>query len=84
MCSLFENLVTVQENNQGVITVTVAPQMQPRTKHTAINCHHFRRFVANVDVEIQHIDTKEHITDIFTKLLDSDLFVYLRYNLNGW
>ena len=84
MCSLFENLVTVQENNQGVITVTVAPQMQPRTKHTAINCHHFRRFVANVDVEIQHIDTKEHITDIFTKPLYYELFGYLRYKFNGW
>ena len=48
-----------------------------------IKYHHFRSFVMNDDVEIQHINTKEHITDIFTKPLDDELFGYLRYNING-
>ena len=39
---------------------------------------------ANVDIEIKHVDIKEHITDIFKKPLDSELFLYLRWNLNGW
>ena len=37
-----------------------------------------------VGVEIQHIDTKEQIVDIFTKLLEYELFQYLRYKLNPW
>ena len=58
--------------------------MQPCTKHIAIKYCHFRSFVANCDVEIKHIGTKEQIVGIFMKLLDYEFFVYLRYKLNGW
>ena len=84
LCSIFKNPVTVYEDNQGVITLTVSPQIRHRTKHITIKYHHFRCFVVNGDVEIKHAETKEQITDIFTKPLDSELFVYLRYKLNGW
>ena len=84
LCSLFGKPVTSHEDNQGVIALSVAPQIQTRTKHIAIKYHHFHIFVTNGDVEIQHIETKEQITDIFTKPLDSELFGYLRYNINGW
>ena len=63
---------------------TVSPQMQPHMKHIAVKYRHFRSFIANIDVEIKHVDTKEQITDIFTKPLDSELFGYLLYNINGW
>ena len=52
-------------------------------KHIVIKYHHFQSFVANGDVEIKHVDTKEYIADIFMKPLDSELFGYLRYKLNG-
>ena len=58
LCSIFENPVTVNKDNQGAIALTVFPKMQPRTKHTMIKYHHFQIFVANGDVDIQHIDTK--------------------------
>ena len=38
----------------------------------------------NVIVNIQHVDTRDHIADIFTKPLDSELFTYLCYKLYGW
>ena len=66
-----------------MIVLTVAPQIQPRTKHTTIKYHHFQSIAANGIVKIQHVYTREHITDIFTKPLDSKLFTYLRYKLNG-
>ena len=53
-------------------------------KYIAIKYHHFWSFVVNGDVDILHIDTKEQITDIFAKALDSELFVYLHYKFNGW
>ena len=84
LCSLFGKPATSHKDNQGVIALSVAPQIQTRTKHIAIKYHHFHIFVTNGDVEIQHIETKEQITDIFTKPLDSELFGYLRYNINGW
>ena len=51
-------------------------------KHINIKYHQFQSFVANGDVEIQHIDIKEQIADIFRKPQDSELFGYLRYKLN--
>ena len=77
MCSLFEKSVTVYEDNQGVITLAVSPQLRPRTKHIAIKYHHFQSFDTNGDVEIEHVHTKEQVADIFTKQLYSELFVYL-------
>ena len=83
LCIIFEKSVTVHEENQGAIALAVAPQMRPHTKHTAIKYNHFRRFFANSYVKIKHVDTKEHIVDIFTKPLDPELFGYLRYKING-
>ena len=84
MCSIFEKLVTFCEDNQGTIVLAVYPQMQPHTKHIAIKYHHFCSFVSHGYVDIKHVDTKEHIADIFMKPLDSELFIYLHYKLNGW
>ena len=53
-------------------------------KHINIKYHHFQIFVVNGDVKIKHVDTKEEIADIFTKLLYSELFEYLRYKISGW
>ena len=81
LCSLFEKPVTpltVYEDNQGAIGLVVSPHMRSRTKHIAIKYHHFCSFVANGDVKINHFNTKEQIMDIFTKLLYSELFGYLR------
>ena len=58
--------------------------MRPCTKHIAIKYHHFRSFIANGDVEIKHVDTKEHKSDIFMKPLDPELFGCLHCNINGW
>ena len=30
------------------------------------------------------VNTKEQITDTFMKPLDSELFGYIRYKINGW
>ena len=84
MYSIFKNKVTVHEDNQRAIALAVASKMWPRTKHIAIKYHHFRSFVVNGDVEIQHIDIKEQITDIFMKPIDYELFGYIRYNNNSW
>ena len=62
----------------------VDSQIQYFTKHIVIKYHHFWSFIENGDVKIKHVDTKEHITDIFTKPLYLKLFVYLGYNHKIW
>ena len=84
MCSIFENPVTFYEDNQGAIALAVSLQMRFCTKHIAIKYHHFRSFVTNGNVKIKHVNMKEQIADIFTMLLDSELFRYLRYKINSW
>ena len=86
LCIIFEKPitpVTVYEKNQGEILLAVSMQIQPRTKHIEIKYHHFRSFVTNGNVKIKHVNMKEQIADIFTMLLDSELFRYLRYKLKG-
>ena len=41
LCTLFLNTSMVHGDNQGEITLAVAPQMRHRTKHTAIKYQHF-------------------------------------------
>ena len=65
MCSIFENTITLDKDKQGAITLTVALQIRPHTKHIGIKYHPSRSFVKNGNLEIQHIDTKEHIVDMF-------------------
>ena len=75
---------TVYEDNESCIKVAQSPKFTPRTKHIAIKYHHFRRFVKDGTIELQSIDTKEQIADIFTKPLPEGSFVYLRKQLMGW
>ena len=84
MCGICKKLVTVHKDSQGAIALAVAPQIRPRTNNIAIKYHYFWSFVANDDIYIQIIDTKEQIVDIFTKPLDYELFGYLLCKLNRW
>ena len=74
----------VFEDNLSCIKVADSPKFTPRTKHIAIKYHHFRKYVTDGTVLIQHIDTKEQLADIFTKPLDEAMFKYLRGKLMGW
>ena len=49
-----------------------------KTKHVAIKCHVLREKVAEKQIRLEYINTKEQIVDIFTKALPKDTFEYLR------
>ena len=75
---------TVWEDNNSCITVAKSPKFTPRTKHIAIEYHHFRRFVADGSIVINPIATSEQLVDILTKPLGHKSFSYLRKKLMGW
>ena len=83
LCSLFENPITVNKDNEGEIALAASLQMRSHTKHITIKYNHVQSIVANVNVDIKYVDTKEQIADIFMKALDSELIIYLRYKING-
>ena len=70
LCSLFENPVTpvmVYEDNQGDIVLAVSPKMRSCTNHISVKYHHLWSFVANGDVRIKHVNTKEKNGGYFCK-----------------
>jgi hypothetical protein len=75
---------TAFEDNTGALELAKTPKMRPRTKHINIKYHHFREFVRNGKIALQHVDTKQQLADIFTKALPSDLFVQFRECIMGW
>ncbi len=74
----------VFEDNVGAIELARCPKLRPRTKHIAIQYHHFRTHVAKNLITIQHVTTTEQVADIATKPLPRDQFRYLRQRLLGW
>ena len=58
--------------------------MRPCNNHITTKYHHFQSFVENGDVKIKHVDTKEHIKDIFPKPLDPEFFGSPSYKVNVW
>jgi hypothetical protein len=74
----------VFEDNVGAIELARCSMLRPRTKHIAIQYHHFRTHVAEKLINIQHVTTTEQVADIATKPLPRDQFKYLRQRLLGW
>jgi hypothetical protein len=71
-CKVFEDKVSA-------IELAKAPKLRPRTKHIAIQYHHFRTHVAKRLITIQHVTTTEQVPDIVTKPLAREHFKYLRH-----
>ena len=75
---------TLFEDNNGALQLAKEPKYRPRTKHIALKYHHFRQYVKQGLVDIQPIDTKVQVADIFTKPLEPKQFEFLRNKLCGW
>ena len=80
----------VWEDNSGALELTRLPKLRPRTKHIAIQYHHFRQWTTPQEgeteprIKVEHITTSEQEADIFTKPLPRVSFTYLRQRLCGW
>ena len=75
-CALFED-------NTSFITFSKAPKMTPRNKYIFLKYHHFRSFATSGAIDIQYVNTKKQVADIFTKPVSVDVFLYLRTKLCG-
>ena len=65
------------EDNLGQYEMAKMPQIHPRTKH--INCayHHFRSHMAIGKIRVHVISMEDQIADLWTKPLNTELFVKL-------
>ena len=58
--------------------------MHTKIKHIAIKYHFLRELVQYKEVKMEYVNTKEQITNIFTKPLTKDTFLYLRGKLKSF
>lgn len=79
----------VFEDNVGAIELAKLPKLRPRTKHIAIQYHHFREWTTRMGdqeprVLVQHIKTEYQQADMLTKPLPRVQFQKLRELACGW
>ena len=69
-------------DNLGATYLSANPVFHARTKHIEVDFHFVRERVAQKALEIQFIQSRDQLADIFTKPLPVDVFTRLRSNLN--
>ena len=79
-------LSRVFEDNKACrkLASSIMPKLTPRSKHIAVKYHWFREHLEALNIEILPIDTKEQLTDIFTKGLTQKEFENKQRLVCGW
>ena len=75
---------TVYEDNNGARIVATCPRLTPTSKFIATKYHWFRQHVYSGEIDINRVDSKNQLADIFTKGLQGNIFVAIRKLLCGW
>jgi hypothetical protein len=65
----------------SAINLSKNPIQHSKTKDIPIKYHFIREWFQDQVVKLEHVPSKENITNIFTKTLTRDSFEYLRENL---
>jgi len=73
--------ITIYCDNKSVISLSKNPVMHSNTKHIPIKYHFLHEQVAEQNIILEYINTKEKIADIFTKPLPGEAFEHLRQKM---
>ena len=69
-------------DNLGATYLSANPVFYASTKHIEVDFHFVRERVANKQLEIRFIASKDQVADGFTKALPVKSFENFKYNLN--
>ena len=78
---IVQDTLIVYCDNTSAINISKNPVQHSKTKHIDIRHHFIRELVENKIVVIEHVATKNQLSDIFTKALDTSRFDSLRKSL---
>ena len=79
-----KTICRVFEGNVGALELANTHKLRPRTKHLAVQLHHFRQHVLDKTIVVEKVDTQHQRADIFTNASPRDAFRYLRKTIIGW
>ena len=77
----FSEPIPIFCDNTNAISISKNPVMNSKTKYILIKYHFVREQVAENNIKLEYVGTKEQIVDIFTKPLPCEAFEYLRQKL---
>ena len=74
----FEEPIVIYCDNTSIISMSENPILHSKTKQIATKYHVLREKVAEKEIRLEYINTKEQIANIFTKDFPKDTFEHLR------
>ena len=77
----YDETILTYCDNKSAIGISKNPVMHSKTKHIPINYHFLREQVAEKNIKVEYVGTKEQVAEIFTKPLPREAFEYLRQRL---
>jgi hypothetical protein len=77
MMSPFQSILIIQD----AISISKNPVMHSKKKHIPIKYHFLWEQVAEKNIRVEYVGTKEQVADIFTKPLPREAFEYFRQRL---
>jgi hypothetical protein len=77
----YDEPIPIYCDNTSAINISKNPVMHSKTKHIPIKYHFLREQVAEKNIRVEYVGTKEQVADIFTKPLPREAFEYLHQRL---
>jgi hypothetical protein len=77
----YDEPIPIYFDNTSAINISKNPVMHSKTKHIPIKYHFLWEQVAEKNIRVEYVGTKEQVADIFTKPLPWEAFEYLRQRL---
>jgi hypothetical protein len=73
----YDEPIPIYCDNTSAISISKNPVMHSKTKHIPIKYHFLWEQVAEKNIRVEYVGTKEQVADIFTKPLPWEAFEYL-------
>jgi hypothetical protein len=77
----YDEPIPIYCDNTRSISISKNSVMHSKTKHIPIKYHFLRDKVAEKNIRVEYVGTKEQVADIFTKPLPRESFEYLNQRL---
>jgi hypothetical protein len=77
----YDEPIPIYCDNTSAISISKNSVMHSKTKHIPIKCHFLQEHVAEKNIRVEYVGTKEQVANIFTKLIPQESFEYLRQRL---
>jgi hypothetical protein len=74
----YDESIPIYCDNTSAINISKNPVMHSKTKHIPIKYHFLWEQVAEKNIRVEYVGTKEQVEDIFNKPLPRQAFEYLR------